>query len=292
MNWFDSDKPALKPTVKTDIPDGLWVKCSQCNEIIYQKVVEENLWTCPECKYHFRISAMQYMSILLDEGKFTHEIGRTLAAKDPLKFIDTIPYPNRLEEQKKKTGLHEACIAGEGSIGGMKVVMSLLDFGFIGGSMGSVVGEKVTRCFKAGLKNHCPVITVNASGGARMQEGILSLMQMAKTSAIAGVFKEEGLLYISIFTNPTMAGVMASYADLGDIIIAEPDALAGFAGPRVIKQTIGADLPPGFQKSEFLQEHGFVDIITHRKDLRELLIKILSFTLRADIVSSTLSSNS
>ncbi|MBN1233965.1 MAG: acetyl-CoA carboxylase carboxyltransferase subunit beta [Candidatus Coatesbacteria bacterium] len=277
-NWFDSPgKPSIKTSTKADIPDGLWAKCDNCNEVFYQKVIEENLWTCPECKFHFRISSRQYMSFLLDEGKFTKEIGRTLIPKDPLEFIDTQPYPKRIGDMQKKTGINEACIAGEGSISGHPVIMSLLDFSCIGGSMGSVVGEKVARVFKRGIQNRCPVITVNASGGARMQEGILSLMQMAKTSAIAGVFAREGLIYISIFTDPTMAGVMASYASLGDIIISEPNALAGFAGPRVIKQTIREELPVGFQRAEFLQKHGFIDIISSRKNLRELLVKILSY---------------
>jgi len=279
MAWFRKVKAGLEPQQKRNIPEGLWTKCPSCGEIVYSKKMEQALWVCPNCKYHFRIPIQKYISLLLDGGRL-EEYDMTLSSKDPLKFKDSKKYPDRLKQAQQKTGAVEAITAGMGEIGGIPVSFAIMNFEFIGGSMGSVVGEKIARAIERAIEHEAPLVIVSCSGGARMQEGILSLMQMAKTSSLLAVLDEKKIPYISILTNPTTAGVMASYASLGDVIIAEPKALLGFAGPRVIRQTIGQDLPEGFQSSEFFLEKGFVDKIVERQELRETVIKLLKFTWR------------
>ncbi len=260
---------------KVEFPEGLWVKCEICGEIIYRKEFEKNIWTCPKCNFHFRISHKNYVDLLLDEGTFV-ESDRDIEPKDVLDFPK---YKDKLKSSQHKAKITEAIIYGEGLIDGRPVIFAVMEWDFIGGSMGSVVGEKVARAIRLAYKREVPLIIISTSGGARMQEGILSLMQMAKTSAELALLDKKKILYISILTNPTYAGVMASYASLGDIIIAEPGALLGFTGPRVIEQTIGEKLPEGFQRSEFFLKHGLVDMVVSRKDLRTTLIKILSLVV-------------
>lgn len=271
MRWFVRKEKGIKSTEKKPIPDGVWVKCDSCGEILYRKELEKNLWVCPKCSYHFRIPHKKYIELLLDDGSFREKDGN-LAPVDFLNFKD---YLKKIEKSKKTTGLKDAIICGEGKIDGIDVEICVMDFKFIGGSMGSVVGEKVKRAILRAKDRKVPLIIVNASGGARMQEGILSLMQMAKTASVLNLLAEEGIPYISILTNPTTAGVMASYASLGDAVIAEPGALLGFAGPRVIQQTIKQELPPGFQRSEFMLKHGMIDMIVERKDLKKTVITLL-----------------
>lgn len=274
MAWFRKEKTGLPAQEKRNIPEGLWSKCPDCGEIVYGKKMEELLWVCPSCSYHFRISSRKYISILLDGGRL-EEYDENLKSKDPLKFKDSKKYPDRLKAAMAKSGRNDGVISGMAEIDGMPVSFSIMDFTFIGGSMGSVVGEVIARSIERAIEHNVPLLIVSCSGGARMQEGILSLMQMAKTSGLLAKLAEKRLPYISILTNPTTAGVMASYASLGDVIVAEPKALLGFAGPRVIKQTIGQDLPEGFQSSEFFMEKGFLDKIIHRGDLRKTLITLL-----------------
>lgn len=274
MAWFRKEKTGLPAQEKRNIPEGLWSKCPDCGEIVYGKKMEELLWVCPSCSYHFRISSRKYISILLDGGRL-EEYDENLKSKDPLKFKDSKKYPDRLKAAMAKSGRNDGVISGMAEIDGMPVSFSIMDFTFIGGSMGSVVGEVIARSIERAIEHNTPLLIVSCSGGARMQEGILSLMQMAKTSGLLAKLAEKRLPYISILTNPTTAGVMASYASLGDVIVAEPKALLGFAGPRVIKQTIGQDLPEGFQSSEFFMEKGFLDKIIHRGDLRKTLITLL-----------------
>ncbi len=257
-------------------PGNLWVKCYKCKATIYSHDLEANLRVCPKCGFHFKLTCSERLKITADEGSFTEQFN-LVVSKDFLKFTDAMPYSKRLEEAKKKSGLNEAIITGEAKIGGMKTGLGIMDFSFIGGSLGSVVGEKVTRLIETSIENKMPVVIFNASGGARMQEAIMSLMQMAKTSAALYKLKQARLPFISVCTDPTMAGVSASYAMLGDIIISEPGALVGFAGPRVIEQTIKQKLPPDFQRAEFLLEHGFIDMIVERKDLKDTLTKTLKF---------------
>jgi acetyl-CoA carboxylase carboxyl transferase subunit beta len=277
MDWFRKSKNGLVSQEKKEIPDGLWTKCKGCGEVIYSRVLKEALWVCPSCNYHFRIGAQVIMDLLLDDGKL-EEFDVSLQSRDPLKFRDSKKYPDRIEASKNKTGLKDAVTCGIGAVDGIPVSFAVMDFSFMGGSMGSVVGEKIARTIERAIDREIPLIIVSCSGGARMQEGILSLMQMAKTSALLAVLAKKKLPYISLLLNPTTAGVMASYASLGDIIIAEPKALLGFAGPRVIQQTIGEDLPEGFQSSEFFLEHGFLDVISERKDLRKHLSLCLKYT--------------
>lgn len=279
MEWFKKSRPGITAREKKNIPEGLWTKCDSCGEIVYSKKMEELLWVCPSCSFHFRISSQKYISLLLDDGRLD-EFDADLNSSDPLKFKDSKKYPDRIKAAQKKTGAREGVIAGMGEISQMPVSFAIMNFSFIGGSMGSVVGEKMARSIDRAINGNVPLIIVSCSGGARMQEGILSLMQMVKTSALLGVLAEKKIPYISILTNPTTAGVLASYASLGDVIIAEPKALLGFAGPRVIKQTIGQDLPEGFQSTEFFLEKGFLDCIVERKDLRETVIKLLKFLWR------------
>jgi len=276
MDWFKKAKPGVTSQSKKEIPDGLWSKCPECGEIIYTKRLEENFWVCPNCHYHFRISSRKYIKFILDGGELV-EYDHNLVSLDPLKFKDSKKYPDRIKMAREKSGLSDAVVAGIGKINDMEISFVIMDFSFIGGSMGSVVGEKVARAIERAIERKIPLIIVSCSGGARMQEGILSLMQMAKTSALLAVLAENKIPFISILTNPTTAGVMASYASLGDVIIAEPKSLLGFAGPRVIQQTIGQDLPPGFQSSEFFMDKGFLDKIVERSQLRNTLVLLLKY---------------
>jgi acetyl-CoA carboxylase carboxyl transferase subunit beta len=279
MAWFRKDKTGLARQEKKNIPEGLWTKCDSCGEVVYSRKMEELLWVCPNCDFHFRISSQKYIELLLDEGEL-EEYDTQLSSKDTLKFKDSKRYVERIRQAQQKTGKIEGVTSGIGKIDGMMVSFAIMNFEFIGGSMGSVVGEKVARAIERSLEREIPLVIVSCSGGARMQEGILSLMQMAKTSSVLAILAEKKIPYISILTNPTTAGVMASYASLGDVILAEPKALLGFAGPRVIQQTIGQDLPEGFQSTEFFLEKGFVDRIVHRKDLRQTVSKLLKFMWR------------
>ena len=275
MAWFRRSKESISSeSQKKDTPEGLWTKCESCGEIVHKKVLEQNLWVCAKCNFHFRIGSKEYFSLLLDPGTF-REMDRKMTSKDPLNFVDTKRYKDRVKDSIKKSGLNDAVRCGTGKIKKKDIVIACMDFAFIGGSMGSVVGEKISRAVDKAFKTKTPLIIISSSGGARMMEAAYSLMQMAKTSAKLARLSDARVPYISIMTDPTTGGVTASYAMLGDIHIAEPGALIGFAGPRVIKQTIGKDLPPGFQKAEFVQEKGFIDLVVNRKDLRETLSKLL-----------------
>ncbi len=276
MAWFKRTKEGIQSNTKKDIPEGLWIKCDGCSDIIYKPEIDKNLGVCNKCQYHFKITSADYIGLLLDEGSF-QETDAEMLPEDPLKFKDLKKYSDRIKAATSKTGLNEAIKTGYGRISDHPVVLGVMDFAFIGGSMGSVVGEKIKRATDRAIETGFPLIIVSATGGARMMEGILSLMQMAKTSARLARLAENKGLYISVLTNPTTAGVMASYAMLGDVIFAEPGALVGFAGPRVIKQTIGEDLPDGFQTSEFVQESGFVDVIVNRHQLREQILETMEF---------------
>ncbi len=276
MAWFKRSKENISPdSQKKDLPDGLWEKCPSCGEIIHKKQLESNLWTCLKCGYHFRIGSKEYIDIILDKGSYK-ETDRKMRSADPLEFEDTKKYKVRIQETIKKLGLNDAVKTGTGKINSMDVAFGCMDFKFIGGSMGSVVGEKIARLIDRAYRNKIPLVIVSTSGGARMMEGAFSLMQMAKTSARLARLAEAKIPYISVMVDPTTGGTTASYAMLGDIHIAEPQALIGFAGPRVIKQTIGKDLPKGFQRSEFLLEQGFVDIISPRKELKNNIYTVLS----------------
>jgi acetyl-CoA carboxylase carboxyl transferase subunit beta len=276
MAWFSRSKENISPeTQKKELPDGLWEKCPNCNEIIHKKQLEQNMWTCLKCGYHFRIGSKEYIDILLDKNSFK-EMDKKMRSANPLDFEDTKKYSIRIQETIKKVGLNDAVRTGTGKLNGIDVAFGCMDFSFIGGSMGSVVGEKIARLTDKAFKSKFPLIIISSSGGARMMEGAFSLMQMAKTSANLAKYSELGLPYISVLTDPTTGGTTASYAMLGDVHIAEPGALIGFAGPRVIKQTIGKDLPEGFQRSEFLLEQGFVDIISPRKDLKQTIYSVLN----------------
>ena len=276
MSWFRKIERGLSRDRKRDMPDGLWRKCDGCGEIVYERVIHRNNWTCIKCGYHFIVSAREYISMLADSGTFT-EIDSAIRSGDPLSFRDSKKYTDRLKSAMKKTGLNEAAVTGTCAVGEHPAAVAALDFKFMGGSMASVVGEKVARATKIALEERRFLVIVSSSGGARMQEGILSLMQMAKTSAWLAKFAEEGLLYVSILTHPTTGGVTASFAMLGDIIIAEPGALVGFAGPRVIEQTINQELPKGFQRAEFLLDHGMVDMVTPRPQMKKTLVEIFDF---------------
>lgn len=276
MEWFKKARVEIDSTNKKEIPDGLWTKCPHCGEIIYVKEIEKEHWVCKICSYHFRLQSDDYIKMILDDGRL-EEHDADLVSGDPLKFKDSKRYPARIREAQEKTGLTEAVRVGIGRIDGRMVSFAVMDFRFIGGSMGSVVGEKIARAIERSLEGKMPLVIISTSGGARMQEGILSLLQMAKTSALLSQLQKTNIPYISVLTNPTTAGVMASYASLGDIIIAEPKALLGFAGQRVIQQTIKQELPEGFQTSEFFLEHGFVDLISPRKDLKKNLSLLLGY---------------
>lgn len=276
-NWFSKNKKNLEyKSEKLDIPGNLWVKCFKCKETLYNKDLEKNLKVCPKCSYHFKLSSKERLAMLLDESSFSpYDID--MRPVDFLDFTDTVSYAKRLVEYEKKSSLKDAIITGEGTMNGKHIVICVMDFSFMGGSMGSVVGEKITRAIEKAIGLNLPVIVVSTSGGARMQEGIMSLMQMAKTSAALAKLADAKLPYISVITDPTTGGVSASYSMLGDINVAEPGALIGFAGPRVIEQTIRQKLPPGFQRSEYLLDHGMVDIVISRKDLKDTLTKCLTW---------------
>jgi acetyl-CoA carboxylase carboxyl transferase subunit beta len=277
MAWFKrSQENIASETQKKEVPDGLWTKCPQCGEIIHRSELEKFLFTCSKCNAHFRIGSRQYIDLLMDEGSFK-EFDPRMRSGDPLKFTDTKRYRDRIPEAIKKTKLHDAVRWGTGTVEKQPMVIAAMDFSFIGGSMGSVVGEKIGRAIDKAWKTRAPLLVISASGGARMMEGALSLMQMAKTSAKLARLADAGIGYISLLTDPTTGGVTASFAMLGDVIIAEPGALIGFAGPRVIKQTIGKDLPPGFQRAEFLLDHGFVDLVVHRRELRSTVAQLLGY---------------
>ncbi len=275
MPWFKRSKENISPdTQKKELPDGLWEKCPGCGEIIHNKQLEADLWTCLKCEHHFRIGSQEYINILLDQGSFK-EMNRKMKSADPLKFEDTKKYTDRVNSTIKKLGLYDAIKIGTGKLEGKNIAFGCMDFKFIGGSMGSVVGEKVARITDKAYKSKIPLVLVSASGGARMMEGAYSLMQLAKTSSRLARLSEEKIPYISVLTDPTTGGTTASYAMLGDFNIAEPKALIGFAGPRVIKQTIGRDLPEGFQRSEFLLDKGFVDIVSTRQNLKHTISTLL-----------------
>lgn len=274
MAWFRKKKED-RGERKVKIPEGLWVKCDNCREIIYRKEIEKNLQVCPKCTYHFRLGARERIRFIADEGSFA-EIDTDLTTGDPLAFTDTVSYPDRVLQSKQKSGLSEAVITGDAALFGRAVILAIMDFSFMGGSMGSVVGEKIARAAERAFEQRVPFITVSSSGGARMQEGMLSLMQMAKVSASIARLRETDILYISILADPTFGGVTASFAMLGDVIIAEPRSLIGFAGPRVIEQTIKQQLPDNFQRAEFLLEHGMIDLIVERKDLKSVVRTIIS----------------
>ncbi len=281
MTWFKKNNAPLAQAEekKVKVPEGLWTKCPNCAEIIYSKEVEKNLQVCPKCNYHFRISAQKRLALILDEESFVeHDAG--MMSVDFLDFKDTKSYKDRIKATVAKGGSKDAIICGSGKIEGIPVEVAVFDFSFMGGSMGSVVGEKITRAIERAVANHTPVLIFSSSGGARMQESILSLMQMAKTSAALAKLREKGLPYISVLTDPTTGGVTASFAMLGDINMAEPKALIGFAGPRVIEQTIRQKLPEGFQRAEYLVDHGMVDIIVERKDMKQKLALILQMLYR------------
>lgn len=278
VDWFSRSRKSAGGGEKKDIPDGVWTKCQSCNEILTVMSLEKDYWVCPKCEFHFRIPAASYISLLLDDNSF-EEQDAGVASQDPLEFRDTRKYPERIAAARKKTGRNDAIVCGIGKIDGLDVSFGVMDFDFIGGSMGSVVGEKLARAIERSIDRNFPLVIVSCSGGARMMEGILSLMQMAKTSALLAVLNKMKIPFVSVLTNPTTAGVMASHASLGDIIIAEPKALLGFAGPRVIAQTIGGELPPAFQSSEFFLEHGFLDAIVARPQLKKTISQILQYLL-------------
>ena len=281
MAWFKREKKAIEqatpPEERKVRTEGLWVKCDSCGTIVFRKDLEANLLVCPKCGFHFKMNAKQRLEMLLD-GRWTeHDAGMT--STDPLQFVDTKPYAQRLKEARKKLGMNDAVITAEGQLAGRPVVICAMEFNFIGGSMGAVVGEKVTRGVELAMDTRQPLIVISCSGGARMMEGTISLMQLAKVSAALGRLDDAKVPYISVLTDPTTGGVTASFAMLGDLNIGEPGALIGFAGPRVIEQTIRQTLPEGFQRSEFLLEHGFLDAVVPRKELKSFIASSLDLLL-------------
>ncbi|HEX4056636.1 MAG TPA: acetyl-CoA carboxylase, carboxyltransferase subunit beta [Tepidisphaeraceae bacterium] len=273
MSQAPNDQASAK---KDGIPEGLWMRCTGCGAMLYRKMVEEAMHVCPECQYHFRISARQRLDQLLDPASF-EEMFEEIEPTDALKFVDKKTYKDRLKDEREKSGEKDAVVCGKGFIKGRPIMVAAMDPTFMMGSMGSVVGEKITRTIETAVEEKLPLLIVSCSGGARMQESALSLMQMAKTSAALARLDEVGGLFISLLADPTTGGVTASFAMLGDFIIAEPKALVGFAGPRTIWNTIKVELPEGFQRSEFLQEKGFVDFVVHRKDLRSEIARLVDF---------------
>ena len=275
MPWFRRSKEKISPdSQKKELPDGLWEKCPGCGEIIHKRQLESDLWTCLKCEYHFRIGSEEYIQLLLDKGSFK-EFYKKMKSADPLDFVDSKKYSERITATIKKLGMNDAVRVGTGKMDGKQIAFGCMDFQFIGGSMGAVVGEKIARIIDKAYKSKIPLVIISQSGGARMMEGAYSLMQLAKTSSRLARLAEAKVPYISVLTDPTTGGTTASYAMLGDINIAEPKALIGFAGPRVIKQTIGKDLPQGFQRSEFLLEKGFIDTVVSRYELRETIIRLI-----------------
>jgi len=274
--WFRRKSEKIKTLDKKEIAEGMWLKCPQCREVVYRKMLEENHYICINCTHHFRITSDDYIQLLLDDGEY-EEIAKNIQSVDPLNFQATKNYVDQIKADQEKTGNKDAVKTLVGNINGNKAVMAIMDFSFIGGSMGSVVGEKISRAIDRAANDHLPLVIITASGGARMQEGAYSLMQMAKISSKLARYSELGGLYITVLTDPTTGGVTASFAMLGDIILAEPDALIGFAGARVIKETIGEDLPERFQRSEFLLEKGFIDHIVSRNEIKSTLSDLFSF---------------
>ena len=288
MAWFKRDKPKIddqtedeERTVKTE---GIFVKCPECESPLYTRELDESLQVCTHCDYHFRLPARDRLASLFDDGKY-ERLDEEVMSADPLEFVDTKPYKERIEAAKLSSGLPEAIVSGSGKVGGHLVYAGAMDMSFIGGSMGSAVGEKITRLIERALENRGAVVVFSASGGARMQEGTLSLMQMAKISAALAMLHDARLPFISILTDPTTGGVTASFAMLGDVILAEPKALIGFAGPRVIEQTIRQKLPKGFQRSEFLLEHGMVDQVVDRRKMKETIERMLDFMMNKSIAA-------
>ena len=286
MSWFKRDKPKIdeqlddeERNVKTE---GIFVKCPECENALYKRELTESYQVCTHCDYHFRFSARERLDSIFDDGKY-EKLDEEVMSADPLEFVDTKPYKDRIEQAKESSGLPEAIVSGSGKVGGHLVYAGAMDMSFIGGSMGSAVGEKITRLIERALENRGAAIIFSASGGARMQEGTLSLMQMAKISAALAMLHDARLPFISVLTDPTTGGVTASFAMLGDVILAEPKALIGFAGPRVIEQTIRQKLPKGFQRSEFLLEHGMVDQVVDRRKMKETLVRMLDFMMHADV---------
>lgn len=286
MAWFRRNKPKIEEqpekeaqTVKTE---GVFEKCPECETALYKRELQESLQVCTNCGHHFRLDARTRLETLFDDGNY-EKLDEEVSSADPLEFIDTKPYKDRIEQARKKSGLPEAIISGKGTVGGHKVFAGAMDMSFIGGSMGSAVGEKITRLIERAMKTNGAVIIFSASGGARMQEGTLSLMQMAKISSALAQLHEARLPYISVLTDPTTGGVTASFAMLGDVNIGEPKALIGFAGPRVIEQTIRQKLPKGFQRSEFLLEHGMLDMVVDRREMRQTIIRLLDFMMNEEI---------
>jgi acetyl-CoA carboxylase carboxyl transferase subunit beta len=286
MSWFSRKTPKLEEQVvdeeKKVKTEGIFVKCLECDNALYKGELEESLEVCTHCNYHFRLGARTRLDILFDEAKY-EKLDEEITSSDPLGFVDTKPYIERIEQAKAASGLPEAIVTGQGTVGGHLVYAGAMDMTFIGGSMGSAVGEKITRLIERAMEKRGAVVIFAASGGARMQEGTFSLMQMAKISAALAQFHKARLPFISVLTDPTTGGVTASFAMLGDVIIAEPKALIGFAGPRVIEQTIRQKLPKGFQRSEFLLEHGMVDMIVDRREMRNTIIRLLKFMLNAEL---------
>jgi acetyl-CoA carboxylase carboxyl transferase subunit beta len=285
MSWFKRDKPKIEDieddeerTVKTE---GIFVKCPECDNALYKRELTESHEVCTHCSYHFRYGARERLETLFDDGKY-ERLDEEVTSADPLEFFDTKPYKDRIVQAKESSGLPEAIVSGSGKVGGHLVYAGAMDMSFIGGSMGSAVGEKITRLIERGLENRGAVIVFSASGGARMQEGTLSLMQMGKISAALNRLHEAQLPFISVLTDPTTGGVTASFAMLGDVILAEPKALIGFAGPRVIEQTIRQKLPKGFQRSEFLLEHGMVDMVIDRREIKDTIVRMLDFMMNSN----------
>lgn len=283
MSWFRRDKPKIddvesdeERTVRTE---GIFVKCPECDNPLYKRELKESHEVCTHCSYHFRYPAKQRLDDLFDDGQF-EELDAEISSADPLEFIDSKPYKDRIKQAIDSSGLPEAIISAAGKVGGHPAYVGAMDMSFIGGSMGSAVGEKITRLIERALENRGAVIIFSASGGARMQEGTLSLMQMGKISAALARLHEAGLPFISVLTDPTTGGVTASFAMLGDVILAEPKALIGFAGPRVIEQTIRQKLPKGFQRSEFLLEHGMIDLVVDRREMRNTIVRMLDFMMK------------
>ena len=278
MAWFKKTRKPIESSGEkpSRVPEGLWVKCPGCSQIIYNKDLDKNLQVCPKCAHHFRINAAERLQALFDAGEWT-EYFPNLTSNDPLKFTDTKPYRTRLKDTISKTGMRDAIVIATGKLDGLDVVVAAMEYAFIGGSMGVVVGEKITRAIEMALERRHPVIIISCSGGARMMEGALSLMQMAKVSAALAKLDRARLPFVSVLTDPTTGGVTASFAMLGDLNIAEPKALIGFAGPRVIEQTIRQKLPEGFQRSEFLLEHGMLDLIVDRREMKATLARALRF---------------
>jgi acetyl-CoA carboxylase carboxyl transferase subunit beta len=289
MSWFSRKKPKLEEQgadeerkVKTE---GIFVKCPECDNALYKPELKESLQVCTYCNYHFRFDSRSRLATLFDDGNY-EKLDEEVISTDPLEFVDTKPYKDRLKQARAVSGLPEAIVSGKGTVGGYLVYAGAMDMNFIGGSMGSAVGEKITRLIERAIETRGAVVIFSASGGARMQEGTLSLMQMAKISAALAILHEAQLPFISVLTDPTTGGVTASFAMLGDVIVAEPKALIGFAGPRVIEQTIRQKLPKGFQRSEFLLEHGMVDMVVDRREMRQTLIRLLSFMMNDKISAS------